>query len=1770
MTGSPNPDNQPQSHDNRRFWFLLLSRTGITIGVILLVGIAEGAWWAWNFINNKLAPLVQTNLQQLLGRPVQVGKVEDFSWNSLRFGPSSVPATPTDPDNLKTKAVQVQFDPWQLITNRTLKLNVTLVQPNIYIEQDQQGRWVTTAIKPSAEEQTGFIQTELEGIEVKSGDLTLQPTSQAKKPKAAVGFNQVNGSARFLERNQLITFKFNSQPANGGDLQIVGNTRPSIGQTNLKINASQLLASDLSRLVETPVDILAGRVGGDLTVQLQPNQPEIALFGSVGLNQITAQVANIPTKLSNTTGQLNFQNQQIALENVTTLYGSVPVQAQGTINTQTGYNLTAQVKPVQLQNVLASLNVKSPVPVAGTVQANIKLQGALQKPIATGTVSTVQAAQIDRLIFNQISSSLRLTPNELVFANIQATPNVGGKITGSGRVALGTQNRVTFNLQGQNLPGDAIAKAYEASPQIQIGNIAANTQISGTFDNLQTVVKAEAPTATYPARLEVAIDNSGAVRLQDAVAKVAGGTITATGKLVDNRWQGVVDVNGIELSSFPQVPPQYQQGTVNGKFNLAGTTDSFQIADIQATGQASVNVAESTVNLRDIQLNNGRWQAVANASRIPLSRIAENIQGQVTNANLRLSGTTDSLQLADIQAAGQASVNVASGTLNLDNIRLNNGRWQAVANASQIQLNTFSENLRGQLNGRVDLTGTVASFQPSAIQAAGQVRLSQGLAQLQQPLTAQFRWNGEQLRIIQATTPGLRAAGTVAISFADTTTPQVQNFNLDVLAQNYNLQNLPFELPGNLAIAGTIDFNGTVTGTPSLGLKPQALVASGNIQLENFKVNDLAFDPVLTGQVSYQPEQGSQLQLRGQQDQIALNLAPDNRPISFLIRRDNTVATGRTQGDNLLVNLRNFPLSVAQSLIPGGARNIDPIAGDLSGNFVVNLSDSSVVGDVAITQPQIGRFIGDEFRGRIGFADGIASLSEGELRQGQGRYQLSGKFPIIGNQPLNFQLSFDQARVENILSALNIYNFSDITTGFEPPDFAGAEALATVPVGQPNASLATQLQLFNEISNLVTQQQQQQQQARLPTLAELSGSISGQIEVTGTLQTGLNTSFNLTGANWVWGDYKINEVVANGSFADGVVRLVPLRVNLDGSLLAFNGQLSQEQLSGQARVQALPVELVEAFLPNLPVEVTGNLNALVTLAGSLNNPTAIGEIALVDGSINNQSIQTAEVSLNYNNARLNFGSTISVTGTGTEPVEITGNIPFELPFATVKPDSDQISLNAYVENEGLAVLNALTNQISWVGGEGNVNLQIDGTFSQPNTTGIATVRNATLKSPNLSQPLTDVTGTIRFAGDRFNVEGLQGRYSQGQLIASGILPIFATQKALQQAATNPLTVVLENLRLNLPQLYAGGVSGNVVIRGTAQSPQLVGNVQLQDGEISLYQNGEASPNTGATPVNNSVTNSQIFLQTPATTTTNTPPKQTQSTANSSPSPSPSSIHLPIEFADFRVILDDVRVTQEPLFSFVTKGDITLNGTLANPRPQGVINLKQGQVNLFVTRFTLARDYEQIATFTPRLGLDPILDVRLVTLVPQFNRSRLPTTPTSTEINDSSANALGTFNTIRIQASVQGPASRLSENLQLTSEPSRTEAEIVALLGGSFINVFGQPDATSIGIATLTNSQIFSDFQGRISQLAEAIGLREFQIFPTIEPKGKGESSVLSLAAEAAIGISNDISFSVSRVFYGNESFRYNLLYELSDQLVIRGSTNLTDESRAEIQYETRF
>ena len=1858
MTHSPKSENKHKPF-NRRLWLLLLGRTSLAFGVVLLVGIAVGAWWARSYIYKDLAPLVQQNLEQLLGRPVKVGKVESFSLTSLRFSSLSIPATSTDRDQVVAKALDVQFSPLQLLLARKLELNVTLVQPNVYIQQDQDGRWVRSQVK--AAEGKGAIQTELETLQIQDGNVELSPASGPTRPKGSVILNQFGGIARFFDQNQRIDYDINGQLARGGAVKISGETQTKAQETNLKLQTQNLQASDISRLIQLPIALQAGRIEADLGVKIPPKLSEIAVTGTATANQIVAKIPKIPQQVSNFNGRFLFQGQTVSLENLNTNFGKVPIVANGTINTQTGFNISAQIKPVSAKNILDTLNVNSSVPASGEVQANIKVGGALQQPVVSGTLNNTKPIQVDRVLFTAVNTDFRLnvsqtasqiavsnlkivpaaggeitgggqanigskdnvifnaqvdgvpgdilaqnygvalpiavgnisanakisgslgkqplkldvssvqvtpptggkitasgqvqlapqgevalgiqaqglpgnaiaqgygistpiniggisanakvsgslgSPLNVNVASVQANPEVGGQVTASGQLQLAPQGRVALNVLAQNLPGDAIAKAYNSSPSITIGNVSANANISGTLNNLQTVARVQAPKATYPTSGRVVVTKQGQnIVFPDAVLNVAGGTIRAAGKVVQQRWQASVNAQQLQLSRFAQIPPQFQ--------------------------------------------------------------------GVLSNAALNLSGSTASFQPSTIQATGQARLNVAGGAVNLSNINLDAGRWQGVVNASQIQLNRFSPQLRGRLNSNIQLAGTTQSFQLADIRAGGQIRLSLGVALLAKPLTAQFQWNGQQIIVENASTPGLSANGAIAIQSPPTGTPQIGGFNLNVLAQNFNLKNTGFQVPGDVAIAGLVDFNGQVTGTPDV---PQA---NGNIRLRNFNVSNLAFDRLLTGNVNFQGGQGGSLRLAGKQDRIALNLGADYRPTLFLVKRGGAVSTGRTEGDNLLINAQQFPIALVGGFLPNN--QLKPLAGQLSGNLVVNLNNYAIAGDVAIVGPRVARVAADEFRGSINYADGTASLTNGQLRIADSNIALSGNVKTGNDPQFQFQANFDQAKVERLLQAFNIFDFKDVNTGLQPPKLAGAEVLDTNPVSLPNADLKTQLAYFSNIETSITKQQQRETKkaASLPTLAELTGVLSGAITANGSLKSGLNAGFNFQGANWKWGEYSINQVVAQGNFADGVVTLSPFSVGINQGLVAFTGQLGTEQLSGKLNVTSLPLSLLQPFIEKYPINITGNVNADATLGGSLQDPKAQGKVALANATLNNQPVQTGQVNFDYNNARLNFDSTLLVTG--TQPVAITGSVPTALPFLKVQPDSDQISINASVNNEGLALLNLFTNnQVAWVDGQGQVDLNVKGTLKEPIINGNATLNNATFRAQALSEPLTNVTGTAQFNRNTVNVQGIQGIYNKGQITASGILPIFDPQ----QAPANPLTVsIADKLNFKLPGLYQGGVGGDIVIRGTALKPVIGGDIQLSDGQVIIGSTTTKKKSPATTQANTNAINTteEFKVNLTPTADTNASPVTTADTNVSAVTPA----NLPIQFADLKLNLDkNIRVTtqspldfipggaalSQPLLSFDAKGDLTINGTLAKPLPEGVIRLTGGRLSLFSTEFTLARGYEQTARFTPSLGLDPTLDVRLTAIVPEASakNSQILESPLSAEVSDVSASNFGTLRTVTVQARVNGPASQLGNNLELTSEPSRSRGEIVALLGGSILNSFGQTNAGQ-GLTNFASSTILGSLQGTITAIGQAVGFSQFRIFPTPTTNNeKTTASVLNLSAEGVFDINRNFSASLSRPLSTDESFRYNVLYRLNDEILMRGSTNLGDENQFQVEYENRF
>ncbi len=1666
MTNSPHsdnqPDQQPEPRSGRRTWLWV----GATLGGVALVGAAAGGWWVWRYVQNDLAPQVSTSLSNLLNRPVNVGRLEQVSLTSLKFGASSLPPTASDADTAQVESVLVNFNPWEVLWNRSLSLNVTLVNPTAYIDQDKEGQWITTKLKdqPPTDD---LVKLKLDTLRVQNAKLRLAPYGKAVEQSAIVSnkpanapsptsksssstekarikpiltFQAINGSAAFREDNKLITFEVAGKPETGGNFNLNGKADLRLPEVTLNTKGNALLAADLGLLLPLPLTLKAGLLDADLKVLFPPNNQPLGLDGTVRLHNVTAIAEGVPKLISNVYGGLRFQGQQIAMQDLRGRYGEVNAQIGGSLDTQKGYNLTVQVQPTQIADILRTLDVDPktlPIALTGAFRANATVKGSSDRPLIAGIAENTQPVLVDKIAISSARAQFTATLQSIDIRDIRAVPQAGGLLTGSGNVKLGDRGGLAFDLRAQGLLADAIARNYGANlGNVALGNVNATAQVFGGFNNVQTIAKWEAPEATYPGRGTVAIAGN-TVRFQDTLLLVAGGIVRGQGAIVQKRWNAALDTSGIELSQF-------------------------------------------------------------------------------------------------------------------------------------------SSDLRGLLSGNFALGGSLDNLSLEAIQAEGQVRLSQGVSLITDPLTASVKWLGDRLQIRQATAPGFDANGFVFASLEGT--PAITNLDLNVNLRGYDITRLPIPIPQQIQVAGTTDFSGRLTGDLA------ALTIAGRVGVNGLAVNGTAFEPALNGDLQYITNRSLNLDVAGAQDRIALQLDSRNRPVSFFVQQGEAIAKGRGNGDRLVADLQNFPLAIL-NLSPAAAYGLGRVTGKVNGNFninIANLAQPDVVGEVAIANPAIDYIRADSFTGRFRYVQGVGVLDAGELRQGNSRYLLSGSFSPGADPQLQGKITADSGRVEDILTALQIFDLTDLGRGIGSPSFASAIDIFPTSVKTDNLSLLNQLRRYSEIMALRDRQiAQRQGQTFLPDLSELKGAFTGDINIAFSPKKGATLGFDLKGQDWQWGQYQVNQVVASGGLENGILTLLPLRFQTGDSFLNFSGTLGGEQQSGQLLAQNIPVAALRDLF-KLPVAIDGKLNANVSVAGSVGNPQATGELVLAEATVNNQVVPPLRSLFGYANARLDFNGRVingrviddpasqtsanqtsanQVSGATTNPAaanqantfQLNGSVPYAFPFMTVKPNNTDLSLDVDIRNNGIALLSLFTDLVAWKGGEGDVKLQVRGTFdpslSSPirlNATGKATFKDAIFSAKALPQDLTNVNGDILFNNDRIQVQNLQGQFSNGQVTAQGTLPILAPLAANDPDAATPLVITLDKIALKLENRFEGGVNGTILVTGAALAAQVGGDITLSNGRVIL-PNGQ-----GNAPV----------------------------VGTASAPPTPGFFTQP-QFNNLQVSLGDrMRVTSDPILSFVATGDLLINGTINDTfddiNPNGTIYLKQGQVNLFATQFNLQRDYDNRAVFSPTRGLDPYIDVRLITSVPEVVRVPVANAASpfgvaelaDTTASPSTSTDFGSLQTIRVQASVTGLASQIYNNLELSSSPSRTESEIVALIGGNFLSSIGQAaDNPTLALASVAGSTLLSGLQNLIS---EATGLTDFRLFPTTVSSDKARSSTLALAAELGYDITDKLSVSVLQLLTAAEPTRFSLRYRVNDQLLLRGSTNLSGDNRAVLEFETRF
>lgn len=1825
MSNSSQTDCQPSTTSNKRPWLILLTRGGMTLGALLLVLIVVGVWRLRDFIHTELAPLAQQNLTTSLNRPVKLGKLKEFTLTGVKFAASSVPATSTDSDWVTIEAVNVSFDIWQLIIQRHLKLDVTLINPQVYIEQDQQQRWITTTISPPA--QAGFIQTDLNKIRFYNAKLVLVGNQKiATTPKkisipsspVPVKFSGLNGTAQLVNNNQQMKFDVIGKADNGGDLFLEGTLRVQTElEGKLKLRVENFLAADVTRLIPLPLSLKAGRVNGDLQVELIPNQLTL-LNGSADLQGVTVQIPQVPQLLSNTQGNLRFQGLAVELDNVVSNYGKIPVIAKGIFDQEKGLKLAAFVNAVSISQALETLNVQSPLPVSGIVKADLQILGNATAPVLSGNVTNIGMAKIDQVDFKKVSSKFELSSRDtlLTMTDIQAETKFGGEVKGRGKIKLDPIPKINVNLTAEKMPGDAIAQVYKIdSTLFKVGNVAATANVSGPANNAKTLVKWQAPQATYPATGEAIINSDRTVDFRNVAVNVAGSIVRGYGNYDPQSWQAVAVASGVKLTPF--LSPQQlanislENAEFNGKLVISGTSDQFQITNIRpeaaginlgggkiaisrlhliennfiteliaeninvskilklkpslpilnnpitgkftiagntenlslnnlgGIGRGSLAVGNGKILAENIQISNGRYQAQVQAKNIPvqkLTTVPPQLQGILTG-EFNIAGSVESFQPETIQATGQARLNLAGAKITATNIQVANGNYQALVTGSGVKLNRFHQQLQGELASQLQISGPLTSTKLADIRATGQVKFSQGIPGINSPLNAVIAWNGEQLTIPQARSKNLNVSGHILANAQQPGIPEISALNLNVQAQNYDLKQLPLPLANTIDIRGKADFKGQITGNITA---PNVIA---QLSLRNLQVQKFAFEPLLTGQINLIPEKGLNVDLAGKRDRLAANINL-NQNSDFLVKWQQVSAIGQSQGDNWQVKLNNFPLAIFNFNLPNNPIiGKGKLAGILDADVQLNQKTLATKGNIVIVNPEVGRIKGDRFASEFNYNNDTFSLTNSEFSKNKSTYILEANLKQITTNPqIQAKVNIKQGQIQDILNVAQIFDIQDLQRGLKLPTYGKSADLQTTSQGLPNQPLLNQIQRLAEIDALLAAAAQKRQESQpIPNLTDFKGILDGEIAIDTATNNELAVNFQLKGENFTWGRetepnrfYRAETVIAEGSFEKGVLRLQPLRIEDKKRLIAFTGNIGGNEQSGKLTVNNFPIQLLNNFV-QLPVGISGNLNIDAALAGSIDNPQARGQLEIKSGTLNRRKIESATAGFSYTDGRLQFGS--QVIAEGPEPVNITGDIPYKLPFASVAPNNNEITLDIKVKNEGLGLLNLFTDQIAFEKGEGEVDLTIRGTPEKPLVKGIATINNATFVAQALSGKLTNVTGKAEFDFNKVLVENIQGQFSDGKIEAVGEIPIFNSQSV---QINNPLKVNLEKLTINLKGLYQGGTSGNLKITGSVLKPLVGGNIELSNGQVLLSES-----NTSILSKTNS--NTSIFAAN----------KQNKIS----------------QFENGVVGLNNlkinlgrkVQIASPPIFNFLASGELNVTGSLDNPIPSGTIKLNRGGVNLFTTQFKLASNYKHTATFRTSQPRDPELDIKLFAKI-------LDDIQTGDLSRQVSTGGLSALETVRVEAIVQGLASQLNDSLELKSSPSRSQTEIVTLLGGGFLDTQGRGD-TTLGLINIAGSAVFNNFQSAFNQIGDVFGLSELRLFPTIlsdNPEAGNRNSSLELALEAGVDIANIFSISSIKILTANDPFQWGINYRINDEFRVRASTNLTDDSRAVIEFERRF
>jgi len=1122
--------------------------------------------------------------------------------------------------------------------------------------------------------------------------------------------------------------------------------------------------------------------------------------------------------------------------------------------------------------------------------------------------------------------------------------------------------------------------------------------------------------------------------------------------------QAQAQAAGFNLNPFlsnVSVPVRLKRSQISVASPISGLLagKSWNAQGLKADLSADLAVANRSLAATG-QLRAGQLKAIAHIDDLPLRTLVSSwpVAAHLQNAQLQVTGNINALlaswgtaqpDWSGLQAQASGALNLPGGQITAQ-ANLARNRWQVEALTQKLQLNALLRSLRAS---------------PSTIALA--------------PLDAQLRLSGDVSDLFRggATVPvvverlaiasgrqDLNAQGSLLLSLPlqalDFAQADLQaNFQINAQGELGDLPltqllaiapTRPDFLPEQLKLTGKGRFQGQLLAQHliSAPTAPGNIQLKGNLNLNNLVFNQRAFEPRLAGTLDATLGKAIALNLRGAEDLVAASLIACNRPpcslpyipASLELRQTYgqtrpLIAQAQLQGDRLVGRIEQFPLALLR-LSPGKSYGIrGNLQGEVNAAFAIDPYSLQGDGTLAIQNIALGAIAAQGFSAQIAYRDAIARLNDATLQIGESLYHLDGSLNLR-NGVIQANFGINQGKIQDILNAFKISDINSLIAllQFRPQNYATAAAVVPKPVGANNATLAELVNLLAQIDEKIIARAKQLNQGGIPTTLDIRGGFAAQVSLGGTLQQP-TAQFQLTGDRWEWYPQRsfpnivpplglvmtnsqaiaLNQLTIKGSLENGRLTIDPARFQLKDSEFSLAGQLSlsDQKIQATYHFDRLDFDTI-ATVVKLPLDISGQINLLGQVTGSLKNPQVAGTFGLVDGALNARSLKLDLLGqYTYLNQRFTLATS------QTSPIVAYVSIPW--PISSPNNEAD---IRLRLNTASLQLLSILTqDQLAWLGGEGS--LVFDGKVrldpEQPlNFKAIAngklTLKDAVIKSAALPQALL-VNGEATLTQNGLEVSQLTGQFAQSQWLISGFLPLFAVNAPV----ANPLTIRINRGRVNLENLYAGEIDGQIIVRGNVFNPLISGGVQLANGEVFVPQS-RLEENKVASALSHW----------------------------SKPLQQNSPVRLQLD--QFQVALHNLAIEQLPLYRFEFGGDLLLSGDLGNIQnlePKGEIAIGLGRISFFDTRFLIDRRQPNLITFTPNRGLlNPDVAVTMRTIVSDLPNSQRLRSDTSNEIP---LDSIIKIQRVDIGLTVKGPLSQLMPDLSANSDEICRRKNVSALV-----------------------------------------------------------------------------------------------------------------------------